>query len=269
MSSREQPQVPPVSQLNDDVDTFLWHNVTLRTRLAMKRLLGLHGDSDIALAARFGTPPTAEVVDACWTVLRDTWIGSTSAAPARSRIIAALRTVDVGDQPTSSHAGELKYLESLPPKPGHRDVVHNEFLLLGRHRRTMSDEDIARYRIPTATLATASGRCATSAYGVARRCSSYLPGHNPHYIQAVKAHQDPDNPPIPCTIINVANNGTVTVKANGTIHRLWNHEPARLRRTAAHGGATDLNLKWHLLTIDSPQGTINFNMELNVTDHDR
>ena len=97
MSSQQPPLGSPVPESDGDVDTFAWRNVTPRTRLAMKRLLGLSGDSDIALAARFGTPPSAEVVDPCWTVLRDTWLASTSAAPARSRIIAALCTAGIGD----------------------------------------------------------------------------------------------------------------------------------------------------------------------------
>ena len=243
MSSQQPPLGSPVPESDGDVDTFAWRNVTPRTRLAMKRLLGLSGDSDIALAARFGTPPSAEVVDPCWTVLRDTWLASTSAAPARSRIIAALRTAGIGDpaSETSTHAGELAHLESLHPTPELRNAVHTEFLLLGLHRRTMSDDDIARY------------------------CSLYRAGHTPHYIQVFKALRDTDHPAIPCTIVKVANNGMVTVRANGTDQRLWNHDPARLRRIAASGGAAKLHLRWALLTIDSPNGTFNFSMQLNET----
>ena len=84
MSSQRPPLGSPVPEPEGDVDAFSWRNVTPRTRLAMKRLLGLRGDSDIALAARFATPPSAEVVDACWTVLRDTWLASASPRQLRS-----------------------------------------------------------------------------------------------------------------------------------------------------------------------------------------
>ena len=184
MSSQQPAQVPPLPEPDDDVDAFSWRKMAPRIRLAMKRLLGLSGDSDTALAAKFGTPPSPDLIETCWPALRDTWL-----------------------------------------------------------RPTMSDDDIARY------------------------CNLYRAGHTPHYIQVFRARRDTDHYPAPCTIVRIANNGNVTVRANGTLQRLWNHDPARLRRIAASGGAAKLHLQWALLTIDSPDGTYNFSMQLNDTGH--
>jgi hypothetical protein len=58
----------------------------------------------------------------------------------------------------------------------------------------------------------------------ARRCGSYLLGHDTHHIQARRSQQY--GPGVPRVVASVDNDGTITF-TDGTTR--WNHHPVRLR----------------------------------------
>jgi len=65
------------------------------------------------------------------------------------------------------------------------------------------------------------------------RCGYYWAGHEVHWIQALRSANDIDNRPLLGRLLDVGDDGTLTVEVGATIHRLWNHDPARLRSFVA------------------------------------
>ena len=68
--------------------------------------------------------------------------------------------------------------------------------------------------------------------GDAFHCGLYLPGHDPHWIQAKLAHKPEAIPPESGHLLEVREDGLVVVQVQGVVHQLWNHDPARLERLA-------------------------------------
>ena len=98
---------------------------------------------------------------------------------------------------------------------------------------------------------------------VATDCGLHDPGHMPHHIQVVRALREVDEPAIVCVLVEARTDGVVTRDAGGTIHRVWNHEPRRLSRLAAEGGAVRLSRAWNLLSIDHPGGSFGFSVDFD------
>ena len=244
MTTQTPSPIPPAPAPEPEPGIFSWHQIPRRIRLAMKHMLGLKGDAEVVLSEAFGTPPSPEVVDACWTVLRDDWLASPTGAHPRKRIVEALRNAGLGDHhlKTTTRTSHLAYLQSVSPSPTRTDIVHHEFVLLGRDTREAGEQDVLTH------------------------CGLYRPGHTPHPIQALHAFRDTDHPPIECTLVEARSDGVVVLDADGTTHRVWNHEPARLARLAAQGGAVKLRPRWHLLSIEQPGSSSVFSVDFNRLD---
>jgi hypothetical protein len=68
----------------------------------------------------------------------------------------------------------------------------------------------------------------------AYRCGLYLRGHDVHWIQAkLSAQQRSERPFRPGHLVGVQSDGLVIVEVDDVLHRLWNHDPQRLKRLVA------------------------------------
>jgi hypothetical protein len=83
-------------------------------------------------------------------------------------------------------------------------------------------------------MATRSTRASRRVYD----CGLYVPGHDVHWIQALHAGADTENPGQPGRLIDVNIDGTLVVDVAGSQRRLWNHDPSRLGRLAARNAWT-------------------------------
>lgn len=93
------------------------------------------------------------------------------------------------------------------------------------------------------------------------QCGSYRTGHQAHWIQATHAFRDQNNPPLAGMLLDVDDDGTISVRVGETIHRLWHHQPARLAELVARNeGAVTLQLRWSLLRTASPDGWYGFSV---------
>ncbi len=81
-----------------------------------------------------------------------------------------------------------------------------------------------------------------------KRCGYYSPGHEVHWIQANRSARDLDHPPQRGHLIDVADDGVLTLGVGGRQVVLWNHDPARLREVIELNGP-DISYQeyWHLL----------------------
>ncbi len=94
-----------------------------------------------------------------------------------------------------------------------------------------------------------------------RRCGSYRPGHEPHYIQALRGLADKEHPPVAGRLLEVDPEGMLTVEAGDVIHRLWNHEAERLGALAGrNGNRVSLQSRWSALRTRSPDGSFVFSV---------
>jgi hypothetical protein len=88
-----------------------------------------------------------------------------------------------------------------------------------------------------------------------RCCGLYFPGHEPHWIQVFHSNNDRGHPRIEGRLASVDDDGTVVVAVTGELHRLWNHEPARLAALVSrNGGDLTLQSRWNLLRTPSSDG---------------
>ena len=88
-----------------------------------------------------------------------------------------------------------------------------------------------------------------------RCCGSYQPGHDVHWIQWHNGSQDTVNLPRSGRLIDVDDAGNVVIEVDGTVLRLWNHDPERLRILVAHNdGAILYQSRWDLLYTAADRG---------------
>lgn len=95
-----------------------------------------------------------------------------------------------------------------------------------------------------------------------RRCGSYRPGHEPHYIQVLRGRAGTSTPLRPGRLLEVHDDGILVVEVEGEMLRLWNHEPTRLRVLAARND-NEIALQWpnwHVLRTTSEQGWYAFSV---------
>ena len=72
-------------------------------------------------------------------------------------------------------------------------------------------------------------------------CPLYFPGHNVHYIQFRLTWNEPQHDPIPATLLDVQDDGELTVEVDGELRRYWNHDPERATRAMTrYDGAFEL-----------------------------
>ncbi len=63
-----------------------------------------------------------------------------------------------------------------------------------------------------------------------RRCPLYLPGHNVHFIQFRLTWNEPQHDPIPAKLLEVRDDGELTLDVDGELRRYWNHSPDDVAR---------------------------------------
>src|SRR4051812_40191944 len=92
-----------------------------------------------------------------------------------------------------------------------------------------------------------------------RRCGLYLPGHEVHWIQALRCGNDLQTQRIRGRLIAVELDGTIIIDADGKITRVWNHEPDRLAWFAAEAGNNvTLQPRWGVLRVPGHDGNYIF-----------
>lgn len=96
---------------------------------------------------------------------------------------------------------------------------------------------------------TARHDATASELGFARRCGSYRPGHEVHYIQARKSREA--GPGTSATVTAVDDDGTIHF-ADGTTK--WHHEPRRLGRALELGGTGVQLCPFGLLRVPNGDG---------------
>jgi hypothetical protein len=80
-----------------------------------------------------------------------------------------------------------------------------------------------------------------SNYGIRpinRSCGSYGPGHQMHWIQAKKSHED-RQPIHKVRIVAVHDDGQVEIEGHDLKLTLWYHDPDQLRSALRFGGYAD------------------------------
>lgn len=87
----------------------------------------------------------------------------------------------------------------------------------------------------------------------ARRCGSYRPGHEVHWIQAKKSWEEPGV--IDTGVIVSLGLTEISMRIGSEERKYWNHDTGRLRETVRHQGqAVVVQERWSLLKVPSPTG---------------
>jgi len=116
---------------------------------------------------------------------------------------------------------------------------------------------------PDDTAATCSGKVRTPRDGGAmgtvpspKRCGLYLPGHEVHWIQGIHSGDPGEVAPVPCRILEVRDDGTVTILITNQLLELWTHDPIRLRALVAQRGVdATYQERWRLLRVPSKRAS--------------
>jgi len=83
-----------------------------------------------------------------------------------------------------------------------------------------------------------------------KSCGLYLPGHEVHWIQGIHSNDEGEVPPVPCTVVEVLDDGTTIVEIRGERLELWTHDPERLRAIVAERARdASYQKRWRLLRI--------------------
>jgi hypothetical protein len=92
-----------------------------------------------------------------------------------------------------------------------------------------------------------------SNYGIRpinRSCGSYGPGHQMHWIQAKKSHED-GQPIHKVRIVAVHDDGQVEIEGHDLKLTLWYHDPDQLRSALRFGGYAEWKPQFHVLDVIS------------------
>lgn len=86
-------------------------------------------------------------------------------------------------------------------------------------------------------------------------CDLYLPGHDVHWIQAIRSAKDQMSPPQPGSLVEVRADGIVVLELEGRRVRLWHHDPGQLEQLVAlNDGRVSYQPPWGLLRTRSSNG---------------
>jgi hypothetical protein len=83
-----------------------------------------------------------------------------------------------------------------------------------------------------------------------RSCGSYGPGHQMHWIQAKKSHED-GQPIVKVKVVAVDDDGRVEIEGEDLKLTLWYHDPGELRSALRYGGRAEWKPKYHVLYVIS------------------
>ena len=83
-------------------------------------------------------------------------------------------------------------------------------------------------------------------------CGSYGPGHQMHWIQAKKSHED-DQPVVKVKVVAVHDDGRVEIEGVDLKLTLWYHDPehVHLRSALCFGGRAEWKPRYHVLHVIS------------------
>jgi len=79
-------------------------------------------------------------------------------------------------------------------------------------------------------------------------CGSYRPGHDTHWIQASKSWE-PGQPLIEVTVREVYDDGRLDIEGQDLKTTLWQHDPARLRKSLIPDWQALWQPRFHLLRV--------------------
>jgi hypothetical protein len=83
-----------------------------------------------------------------------------------------------------------------------------------------------------------------------KRCGSYKPGHEPHYIQVRKSSAPDADRPVAVRVLEVADDGRIAIDYAGRTIELWTHDLGRLRQLVrVAGGMATYQPRWGLLRV--------------------
>lgn len=83
-----------------------------------------------------------------------------------------------------------------------------------------------------------------------RVCGFYRPGHQMHWIQGKKSHED-GQPIIKVKVVAVHDDGRVDIQGDDLELTLWYHDPVHLRSALRVGGYAEWKPKYHVLYVIS------------------
>jgi len=94
-----------------------------------------------------------------------------------------------------------------------------------------------------------------------KHCGMYFAGHDVHWVQALRAGNDPDAARDPGQVVAIGDDGTVTLDVAGREERFWAHDPERFAHQAGRaGGAVIVVRRWHLVIAPMRTGAAMFSV---------
>jgi hypothetical protein len=101
-----------------------------------------------------------------------------------------------------------------------------------------------------------------------KQCGLFKPGHNPHWIQMLRASEDRVDIPLPARIIEIRSTGIVSCEVGGHQICFWNHDVDRLAGALAlAGGAMNYQARWGLILVPNMRGNYAFCVTKMLDDH--
>jgi hypothetical protein len=92
-------------------------------------------------------------------------------------------------------------------------------------------------------------------------CGLYVPGHDVHWIQALRSLEDTKSPAQAGMLIEAHPDGALVIDVAGQELRIWNHDPSRLVRLAARNrGEIQYQPNCHLLRTRARDGSYGFSV---------
>jgi hypothetical protein len=120
----------------------------------------------------------------------------------------------------------------------------------GQHRPVPGDSDSGREARARRSTATPYD----GVLPVDHSCTSYGPGHQPHFIQCRKSWED-GQPLFDVTVV-VHDDGRVDLHGEDLDVAMWNHDPARLQCAADSWGLAVWKPRLHVLSVPGEFGYV-------------
>lgn len=92
-----------------------------------------------------------------------------------------------------------------------------------------------------------------------RRCGLYLPGHEVHWIQALRSGNDTEHRPVPGHLVEVGSDGHILLDVEGRERQFWDHQPDRIALLAGRvRNRISVQWRWRILRVASAEGSYLF-----------
>ena len=158
---------------------FSWSNFSKNTLRELARSAGLRvTQAEQELRDRFGEPPSPEIIDVAWPVLREGWVLRTP--DARESIVNGLRAAKLGKTQlkVKSRTGQMEYLRSCRVSDALRRIAHEALCEAGSHTNEAQGE-------ASSQQTSGDDSTVTAATILQQACSALLEGALPAVEHAV------------------------------------------------------------------------------------